>query len=244
MKNFHYFLASIILFLFASCKEEGLGGSSSITGYVYNIVYQSDDYSINPDTIPAAGERIYIIYSDNENDPVAEKDVRTNHLGMYHFQYLRKGNYIVYALSSYPRELNNRDEAEMQHVKLGSGTARPDAIYIRSGNGFGVSMIKGKVLVQYYDRENRPLGEPVPAVGHRVFLKRKGDETHFDDVRVGDQGTFIFTRVTPGIMYEVYTTTEGRGVRNKDLLFPISEIEVSEEHITYELPEVEIILNL
>jgi hypothetical protein len=240
------------LLLALSCnKNEGLGGSSSIEGYVYNIVHQSDDYSLTPEIIPAVGERVYIIYGEDENEPIADKDVRTNQNGMYHFQYLRKGNYIVYALSSYPKELDSKNVAEIKHVRVGSDVALADPIYIHSGSGYGLAMIKGSVYAQYFDRSIRPSGDPVPAVETRVYLKRAGDPTHIDDVRVGDQGVFIFTKVPPG-KYEVYTTTEELGERNKVLLFPIpynpadgiTEINITEPHKIYEFPKVQIILNL
>jgi hypothetical protein len=242
----------MILLFGASCnKDEGLGGSSSIEGYVYSVVHQSDDYFFTPDTIPAVGERVYIVYGGDENAPIADKDVRTNLNGMYCFQFLRKGNYIVYALSSYPKELNSENVAELQRVQVGSETALANPIYIHSGSGYGFAMIKGTVWVQYYDRSFRPSGDPVPAVDTRVYLKRTGDETYIDDVRVGDNGVFIFTKVSPG-KYEIYTTTEEIGNRNK--IFPfsipfdpergISEIEITAPHKMYELPQVQIILNL
>jgi len=252
MRTFHYWLVTgIILFLCTSCnKDEGLGGSSSIQGYVYNIVHRSDNFSfindsiIPADTIRAVGEKVYIVYSDNEDDPIADKDVDTNQNGMYHFQYLRKGNYIVYALSTYPKQLNKEDKAELQHVKVGSGTTNANPVYIHSGDGFGLSMIRGKVMAQHYDKVM--IGGPIPAVETRVYLKRFGTEMHIDDVRVGDQGIFIFTEVPPGL-YEVYTTTEEIGFKNRPFPTPTQRIkieEVKKEHKVYTLPDVfNIIIN-
>ena len=243
MRKIFYVLFPVVwFFIFSSCnKGEGLGGSSSIDGYVYSIVHQSDNYSFTADTVSAVGERVYIIYSGNEDDPVASKDVRTNLNGMYHFEYLRKGNYTVYALSEYPEALNKEKVAEIQHVKVGSGSAKADPIYIHSGKGYGLSMVKGTVMAVYYDRSLRPVkGEDgrdtVPAVEQRVYLKRLGDITHCDDVRVGDQGVFIFNKVTPG-EYEVYTTTEEVGARNRTLPTESQKIEVVDPHKIYALPE-------
>jgi|GEM_PF-428778 len=238
MRKFLCVFSSIIwIFVFSSCnKNEGLGGSSSIEGYIYSIVHQSDNFSFTADTIPAVGERVYIIYSGNEDDPVASKDIRTNLNGMYHFEYLRKGNYIVCALSEYPEQLNKQKVAEIQHVKVGSGTAKVDPIYIHSGKGYGLSMIKGRVMAQYYNRSSIKVGDTIPAVEQRVYLKRAGDVTHCDDARVGDQGVFIFNKVTPG-EYEVYTTYEEIGVRNRILPTPSQKVEVIEPHRIYELPE-------
>ena len=231
------------IFIFSSCnKNEGLGGSSSIKGYVYNIVHQSNNFSFTADTVPAVGERIYIIYSDNEDDPVASKDVRTNLNGMYHFEYLRKGNYIVYALSEYPEQLNKQKVAEIQHVKVGSGTAEASPVYIHSGKGYGLSMIKGRLMAQYHS--NRlPSGEPKPAAGERVYLKRFGEDANIDDIRVSDQGVFIFDRVVPPGKYEVYAIEEEVG--NRRMFKPTIPqiIEIKEPHTIYELPE-DIIISL
>ena len=245
MRKFLYLLIPVIgIIIFSSCnKEEGLGGSSSIQGYIYNIVHRADNLA--GDTIPAAGERVYIVYSDDEYGPVADKDVRTNQNGMYQFQYLRKGNYVVYALSAYPEELNKENVAELQHVKAGSGITVADTIYIHSGKGYGLSMIRGKVMVQYWYREGYTDGIFRPAVGERVYLKHLGEDTILDDVRVSDQGVFIFDRVIPGKVYEVYTTTEIEGIRNLTYPTPVQEVNVEKTHEIYELPEVfNIILNL
>ena len=244
MRKILYLLFSVAwIFVLSSCnKDEGLGGSSSIQGYIYNIVHNADDLTL--DTIPAAEEKVYIIYSDNEDDPIAEKRVETNRNGMYQFQYLRKGNYIVCAYSSNPEELSKEKVAELKSVKVGSGTAYAEPIYIHSGKGYGLSMIRGQVMVQYYDRDGRPWGPPRFAVEHRVSLRRLGENTIYKEERTSDKGFFIFNRVLPGV-YEVYTTTEPEGIRNLTIPTPAQKIEVVKEHEIYGLPEVfNIILNL
>jgi len=246
MRIFLYLLFSIVgIFIFSSCnKDEGLGGSSSIQGYIYNVVHQSNNFSSTADTVPAVGERVYIIYSDNENDPVASKDVRTNLNGMYHFEYLRKGNYIVYALSEFPEALNKQRVAEIQHVKVGSGTAKAGPIYIHSGKGYGLSMIKGRLMAQYYSNKI-PYGEPKPALGERVYLRRFGEVSVIDDVRVDDQGWFIFEKVVPSGKYEVYAIEEELGNRRMFKSTVPQIIEIEEPHKIYELPEdIIITLNL
>lgn len=245
MKNVLGLLLSLVgIFVFSSCnKDEGLGGSSSIQGYIYNIVYQSDNYSFKVDTIPAVGERVYIVYSDNDEDPVADKDVRTNLNGMFNFDFLRKGNYIVYALSQYPEELNDQKIAETKHVKVGSGISYAEPIYIRSGEGYGLSIIKGKLLVQYW-KGYMPNGEPEAAAGERVYLKRLGEDAILNDARVSDQGVFVFDKIPPG-QYEVYSMTQE--IANRRYIYPTEaiSIEVKEPHKVYELPEtITIDLNL
>ena len=246
MRSFFCVLLPVMgIFIFSSCnKSEGMGGSSSIDGYVYSVVHQSDNFSFTADTVPAVGERVYIIYSGNEDDPVASKDVRTNLNGMFHFEYLRKGNYIVYALSEYPEALNKQRVAEIQHVKVGSGTAKAAPIYIHSGKGYGLSMIKGRLMAQYYNNRISD-GEPKPAAGERVYLKRFGEESIIDDIRVSDQGWFIFDKVVPPGKYEIYAIEEELGNRRIFQSTTPQIIEVKEPHTIYELPEdIIITLNL
>ena len=246
MRKFLCVLFSVIgICIFSSCnKNEGLGGSSSIKGYVYNVVHQRDNFSFISDTIPAVGERVFIIYSGNEDDPVASRDVRTNANGMYHFEYLRKGNYVVYALSEYPEQLNKRNVAEMQHVRVGSGTATADTIYIHSGKGYGLSMISGRLMAQYYV-DRLPNGAPEPAAGERVYLKRFGEDFILDDVRASDQGVFVFDRVVPPGKYEIYAVGEEIGSRRRIKLTEPQIIEITEPHTIYKLPkDIVITLNL
>ncbi len=244
MKKIHYCILLFVLTVFASCnKGEGLGGSSAIEGYVYEIVHTDDNFSFETDTIPAVGKKVYIVYGENEDGPVADKEVDTNKNGMYHFEYLREGKYNVYALSSYPDELAGRKEAVVKAVRVGSGTAHAEDIYIHTGKAYGLSMIKGSVFVQYYDKYVK-IGEPVPAVETRVYIKKVGENAPFNDVRVGNEGDFIFQKIPPG-KYEIYSVTEK--INQKNQLFPtgLQTIDVKQAHVTYELSETfNIIINI
>ncbi len=237
------FLLLIVAIFFSCNKDEGVGGSSSIEGYVYNVVHKDDNFSFTIDTIPAVGEKVYIVYGNNVDAPVADKDVDTNKNGMYHFEYLRKGDYYVYALNSYPDQLSKAKTAEYKSVKVGSGTAQVENIYIHSGKAYGLSMIKGTIIAQYYDKTAQK-GNPIPAVEHRVYLKRAGEDSYFDDVRTSSTGVFYFQKVSPGT-YEVYTTTEDINVKNRILSTTPQTIEVTEAETVYELPNIfNIVLNI
>jgi hypothetical protein len=82
--------------LIASCsKEEGEGGTSSITGKIYVINYNAEFTDIK-DSGYAQEENVYIIYGDNE---VYDDDFDTNYDGTYLFQHLRKGDYTIFVYS-------------------------------------------------------------------------------------------------------------------------------------------------
>ena len=90
------FLILTLLAIHQSCtKEEGEGGTSSISGRVYVVNYYSYPIAIK-DTCYAQEEDVYIIYGD---DKVYSDRFETHYDGTYRFQYLRKGKYTVFAYS-------------------------------------------------------------------------------------------------------------------------------------------------
>lgn len=86
----------LIIALLAGCKKPaGEGGNSSIKGTVW-----VHDYDKTMTTLqyqyPGVDVEVYIIYGD---DITAGDKVNTNSNGEFEFNYLRKGNYKVYAIS-------------------------------------------------------------------------------------------------------------------------------------------------
>jgi hypothetical protein len=234
----HFLYLFLFLFLFNACnKDEGLGGSSSLEGYVYNIVHQDDNNSFTTDTFPGIKKDVYIIYGDQENDYFGD-DVETNQNGLYRFDYLRKGNYIIYAYSEFA---DGQKEAVMKKVKVSGDLNKADAIFIHTGKASGTAMVKGIVWIKYYNKGRLVQvngQDSVPAVESRVFIKYAGEDTYFDDVRVGDKGIFVFQKILPGRQYEVYVNTEMPGEEYKNILFPVYKtVEVSEPYRIYPLEQ-------
>lgn len=106
MKNL-FKLCPVILILTSnlilSCaKEEGAGGTSSITGKVAVRQYNAN-FTQLVEQYYATDEEVFIIYGD---DPVYGDKVTTNYDGTYQFEYLQEGHYTIYAYSedsaSYP----------------------------------------------------------------------------------------------------------------------------------------------
>ena len=103
-------LNSIAVLLIAiiplSCKKgPGPGGKATITGKIYINNYSSNvDYTTLPPIITytlvssyyGQNESVYIIYGDEKG---VGKFVKTAADGTYVFDFLRTGNYKVYALS-------------------------------------------------------------------------------------------------------------------------------------------------
>jgi hypothetical protein len=121
-------------------------------------------------------------------------------------------------------------KAVMQEVKVGSGLNKADTIFIHTGDASGTAMLKGSVYAYY--THNGEVVDQGTAVDMRVYIRRIGEETHFDDVRVGDQGIFIFQKVLPG-EYLIYTISENPETEKPATVF--TTIVVTETEKIYDL---------
>ena len=97
MKNILIICA--VAFGFVSCdKPSGEGGTSMIEGQVYKIfTFQNPNTGAWDTTFFQldSGRDVFIIYSD-DNDDLYDDKFDTDYNGKYHFEYLRKGEYIIY----------------------------------------------------------------------------------------------------------------------------------------------------
>lgn len=100
MKNYHIPVATVVFFIgmfLISCeKQEGPGGTSSITGKVVVRQYNENFTALLEPPFYAPNEDVFIIYGD---DQVFGDKTSTNYDGTYRFEYLREGTYTVFAYS-------------------------------------------------------------------------------------------------------------------------------------------------
>ena len=203
-KHFKYtvvIIACLSLF-FTGCKnEEGEGGTSTVEGKIIKVLHPDDDYTLSTDTILGAKTDVYIVYGD---ETYFGDDIETDDSGYYCFSYLTPGNYTVYAYSTLA---SGEKIAVSQSISVERGkTATMENIYIHEGKAYGTSIIKGYVHATYIDKNGDEVGEGW-AYDQRVYIKRKGESYPFSDVRVGDEGVFLFQKLSPGI-YEIYVISE------------------------------------
>lgn len=203
-------------------------------GFVKLVHHPDDDYTLTPDTMVAAKTDVFIIYGDED---FFGDDVETNAEGMYQFEYLRPGEYTVFAYSTLP---SGEKVAVSVKVELQRGAvAKVPTLYIHDGKAYGTSVVKGRVHATYY--HNGSYRGEGWACEHRVYIRRMGEDIPFDDTRVGPDGYFAFQKLQPGT-YEVYTVTQDF---NEVPDFVFQSIEVEEAGQIYEIPEqYEIIINV
>lgn len=88
------FLTIVLFFCSYSCKKnEGPGGSSSITGVVH--VYEYDGAGNLLTEYDGHEEDVYIIYG--ESTTTHDDRVKTSYDGTFKFDYLEKGTYHIFA---------------------------------------------------------------------------------------------------------------------------------------------------
>ena len=236
MKTFKSFLilAVTALLLSACNKGPGEGGTGTVQGFVKLVHHPDDDYTLTPDTMVAAKTDVFIIYGD---EAYFGDDAETNANGMYRFEYLRPGNYTVFAYSTLP---SGEKVAVSETVELQRGAiANVPTLYIHDGKAYGTSVVKGRVHAAYY--HNGSYRGEGWACEHRVYIRRVGDDIPFDDTRVGPDGYFAFQKLQPG-EYEVYTVTQDF---NEVPDFVFQTIMVEEAGQVYEfLEQFEVIINV
>ena len=226
---------AVMTMLLPSCnKGPGEGGTGTVQGYVKLVHHPDDDFTLPSDTMVAAKTDVFIVYGD---DAYFGDDTETGPDGLYQFEYLLPGDYTVFAYSTLS---SGEKVAVSETVTLQRGmVSQVPTLYIHDGKAYGTSIVKGKVHASYY--HNGSWRGEGWAYEHRVYIRKVGEELHFDDTRVGVDGSFAFQKLQPG-EYEIFTVTEDLN-EVPSLLF--QTITVDEAGVIYELEnQFEVIINV
>ena len=228
-------LLALALILPSCNKGPGEGGTGTLQGYVKLVHHPDDDYTLTPDTMAAAKTDVFIIYG---NEVYFGNDVETGADGMYQFEYLRPGDYTVFAYSTLP---SGEKVAVYESVNLQHGAVmNVPTLYIHDGKAYGTSIVKGRVHATYY--HNGSYRGEAWACEHRVYIRRVGEDIPFDDTRVGPDGYFAFQKLQPG-EYEVFTASDDIATEIPDFVF--QTVNVEEAGQIYEIEEqFEVIINV
>ena len=199
--RFIVFALIVILLPFSCQKDEGPGGSGSISGTLTELFY-NDDFSLLVYEKPAVDEEVYIVYGDKEE--LGDR-VRTNHLGQFRFNYLYPGSYQVYFLSGdstaeldmdmekvYELELDRGEDLEMGSLEKLSTLDFDD----------GRAMIKGVVKeIDYVDASTWPnlvIERSYYVTEQEVYLSYNNHVFYDERIRTQEGGVFAFGGLIPG----------------------------------------------
>jgi hypothetical protein len=214
---------------FVACNEdEGLGGSLAVEGYVYNVIHYDDNLSFTKDTVPALGKKVYISFGANTSE--VGDNVDTGFDGYYRFNYLRKGQYRIYA---YSETGNGVKSPVSQIVTVDGKTNEAPAIYIHTGKANGASFVRGRVIATYSRKGVPYAGTDSVPTGIRAYIRNVDEKYYFDDVRVTD-GVFYFQKIFPG-KYVVGVESQ-QSANEKVELIQSDTINVVEPEKIYDLP--------
>lgn len=222
MKNWCTLSLLAIIIVFSSCtKKEGEGGTASVSGKV-TVKLVSDDFQTEYAEFPEQAKDVYIIYGD---DSFYSDKTETLYDGSYHFGYLRKGNYKVYAYSDdFSGESTSGNVAVIKEVTINKNgekvTAEDMLVYDQVSNYEGSNTIQGKLFAYDYNSEMTILKDSFYLRNEYVYIARRLDNYYFNRVRTFYDGSFVFPSLPQG-EYEVYCYS-----RDPELLDPQDEIPV------------------
>lgn len=211
MKKLSLLILIFPILIMISCKkDEGVGGTGSITGKIKINVY-NQNYTVLQASYYAKAEDVYIIYGDETN---FSDDVETNYDGTFTFEYLRKGAYKIYIYSEDSAEVFPRTDnpvfVNAEITKNGETVDLGEINILQSIEwNEGTSVITGKIYAYNWNAElTTYLGE-FYAPDEDVFLMIDGDSFYIDDVKTGWDGTYRFENVPIG-NYKVYAYSKDR----------------------------------
>ena len=220
-----------------SCnKGPGEGGRGTVQGFVKLVHHPDNDFTLTPDTMVAAKTDVFIVYGD---EAYYGDDVETGADGMYRFEYLLPGDYTVFSYSTLP---SGEKVAVSETVELQRGAiANVPTIYIHDGKAYGTSIVKGHVYATYlHNGSYRGEGW---AYEHRVYIRKVGEDLHFDDVRSGVDGCFAFQKLQPG-EYVVFTVSDYNNLWVQLPELRSDTVRVDEAGQIYEMDTLYVILDI
>lgn len=196
--------------LLASCaKDEGFGGTGSISGTIIEQFY-NDDFSQLIRTSPAIDEEVFILFGD---DSTPGERVNTGSNGDFRFNFLYPGSYHIYHRSLDTTgttgdewsvinvDLDRGEELDMGELEMVSVLEFDD----------GSAVISGVVEKTKYDNDSKWPNLVIEYIDfaheHEVYLTY-GNHTFYDErVRTQDDGYFEFSNLIPG-KYRVFLYSE------------------------------------
>lgn len=196
-------LTVIIMVLNGCTKPAGEGGRAKIEGVVYENQYDHKGQLIR--RVEAPNERIYLIYGENV---VADDDIDSHYNGVYEFNYLRKGDYTLFAYSDC-LDCDEETPIVSQKITLEKNNETKvvdiETVKILDPNDGG-AIAKGKVWIQQY-LGSTPFEDPFVAQDVEVFITYDTDTIYFDKMDTDAEGNYLFDDLIMG-SYSVHAYSQ------------------------------------
>jgi hypothetical protein len=234
------------LFLVACEKGPGEGGTSAIRGKVIMHEFNKDFGEVT-DVYPAQKEDVYIIYG---NDDIYGDNMETNYNGVYEFNYLQEGKYIIFVYSKDSTLSNNKSKdiaviVEVEITGKNQTIEVPDIIIaseVLPGKG-GTSIIRGKVIIREYNKDFTILRDIYPAQKEDVYIIYGDEEVYSESFKTNYNGFYEFGNLREGI-YKIFAYSKDSTL-NYDVTSQekavIKEVEITSKNQTIEVPDIYIL---
>ena len=209
-----YLVFSLVILLLISCeRDEGFGGTSSISGKI-KIKEYNNDMSVLLDEYNAPDHNVYLVFGTNST---VGDEAETSYTGDFSFRYLNPGDYELFYYSDDTAISSGHDEiafskkitlSNKEDINLGT-------LYSYRFRDFdqGNATIRGRVMMITYNKNAIPplddedILDIVPAQDYEVYLKYGDHEGYDERVRTDYDGYFQFRELIKG-NYRIYTYTE------------------------------------
>lgn len=236
------FFVLIAVVSLSSCrKEEGFGGSASISGTIIEDFF-NDDFSSRIYQRPAVDEEVFILFG--EDDPPGDRVV-TGINGDFRFDYLYPGRYYIYYRSQDSTAVPDDGWSEKIAVNLDWDEQNDQGVLIKLNTlefDEGDAAIRGVVKkVKYVDESRWPnlVIEYVDfAHEHEVYLTYGNHKAYDERVRTAHDGSFEFRNLIPG-QYKVFLYSEDVTTVTEHVVL-IYEVTISEFGQVEDLGEITI----
>lgn len=242
MKNWLY-ISLMIIVTFTSCtKQEGEGGTASISGTV-NMKLVSDDFQTTYASFPSHSQDVYIVYGDDE---VYSDKTETGYDGKFYFGYLRKGNYRIYTYSDDSTGQSASGEItvirDVSINKNGRKVTVDDILVLDQVTNYeGSNTISGKLFAYDYNSDMTILKDTFYVRNEYVYIARKEDNYYFDRIRTFYDGSFVFQLLPIG-QYEIFAYSRDPSfVDPQDEIPIIINVNIEDNNQTIDVGRLDII---
>lgn len=226
-----YAVLFILVALLSACNQEsGLGGKSTIKGYLV-IEQYNDDYSVFVDSMPAKDEKVFIQYGTTQ---AVSDDVETSPDGYFEFEYLYEGDYTIFYYSKDSSDQYSDKKEVLVEVQLGKDETKDlgvlkifEALDFDEGKAF----ISGTV----FEVDKSYPFDTIVITELPVYIRSVNHNLYDDRIRTQEDGSFYFNNLLPG-KYYVYVFSEDN---SKDQYAIMDSVTItSHEYKEYPLGDV------